>query len=323
MGREPASDLRGRRPGAITSDKLWPPALEGTPLRVSLSATLEKMASSGVFVVLDFLRLVSRRPIHLARLENEADIAFVSNLDIDRKSWTRGKWTTFRHEPNLEKSVREMTKADKALLVSFENLQHPAWVGLGKLMLNSRIPRLSFFPHSVDPHGARLPYWWNYLDWPQFPRPKATYERYGRLYSLEKLMQPIPKSRGRLNKACWIGSYISEPRSSLLRHTETTYGLDIFGTAGRPIVTNKVQVLEKYRFAVGAENSLGIGYDSEKLPEVWDAGCVPVSPIIQPLSDFNPLALNMNSPEESTRHPLLLKEPNPTPVLDYLARILR
>lgn len=314
--------MNGRRLEPITFPEVWPAKLDENPLRVSLSVALEKMAKSGVLVVLEFLRHVNDRPIHLVRLEDEADLALVSNLDIDRKSLVRGRWAASKREPNLDRIISGMTNADKAVLVSFENLQHPSWVGLGQLMLNSQIPRLSFFPHSVDPRGARLPYWWNYLDWPQFPRPNASYQRYGRLYSLEKLLAPIPKSRGRLDKACWIGSYINEPRRSLLRHAESTFGLDVFGAVGAPVSGPKVEVLEKYRFAVGAENSLGIGYDSEKIPEAWDAGCIPVSSFIQPLSDFNPLALNLSNPEDSTRHPLLLKEPNPAPVLDYLKRIL-
>lgn len=271
---------------------------------------------------MEFIREVSGKTPIVSGLGQETDIALISVLDLkwfDRKKyrWSAGKRTT-----SLEQHVEQISNSNVSMVMSFENLQHPAWVEFAPKLLHSRIPRTTFFPAEVDPGGARLPYWWNYLDWPQFPRIDASYQRYGRLYSLEKLLTPVVTDRSRFDKACWVGSYLNEPRSSLLRYAESTFGLDVFGTVGTPLVGPKVEVLERYRYAVGAENSLGIGYDSEKIPEAWEAGCLPVSSFVQPFSDFNPLAVDLRYPEESTRHPLLLKEPNAAKVLDYLAAVL-
>ena len=291
-------------------------------VRVGVSPAFARAAQDGLLIMVEFIREVSGKTPVLYGLDRETDIALISILDLNRFERKRFRRGARKGTDNLRRHVEQISNSNVSLVMSFENLQHPAWAEFAPQLLNSQIPRTTFFPAGVDPTGARLPYWWNYLDWPQFPRPITSYQRYGRLYSLEKLLAPIPKSRRRLDKACWIGSYINEPRRSLLRHAESTFGLDVFGAVGAPVGGPKVEVLEKYRFAVGAENSLGIGYDSEKIPEAWDAGCIPVSSFIQPLSDFNPLALNLSNPEDSTRHPLLLKEPNPAPVLDYLKRIL-
>lgn len=296
---------------------------ELTPLKVALSASLRRMADCKLFIVLDFLELVSGSSLQLVQLTDEAEIAFISNIDIAPKSYRRQIRRTSKPEVNFERIVREMTSANTTVIVSFENLQHPAWVRFGDLLGRSRIPRMTHLPQSVDKQGVRLPYWWNHLDWPDFPRPEADYQRFGRLYSLERLMQPVPRVRNRKKKAVWVGSYLNEPRASLLRHAESTFGLDTFGEQGQPFNGPKASILEKYQFAVGAENSLGVGYDSEKVPEVWDAGCLPVSTFLQPFSDFNPLSLNSDDPFESHRHPLLLREPNPNPVLDYLRQIMK
>lgn len=107
----------------------------------------------------------------------------------------------------------------------------------------------------------------------------------------------------------------------MLRLAEERFGLDRYGNAGRRFDGPKVSILEKYRYSVGAENSFGFGYDSEKLPEVWEAGCVPVASFSQPLSDFNPLLVSASSPLVAHEQPLLLDRPSPTRVLDYLDKL--
>ena len=288
------------------------------PITIALSPSFQAMASDGTLIVLDFISKALARPYRVSSSSLPADLTIISVLDLKRE-FLKKRWTArFTPPANMERMARALSQSEKFLVVAFENLQHPAWADFGRLLIDSKVKRLTFFPEEVDSNGARLPYWWNYLDFPDFPRPEATYGRYGRLYSLEKLMTPIPRISNRLSRACWIGSYVAEPRASFLRVADSQFGLDVFGSAGSPMHAPKAEVLSRYRYAVAAENSLGIGYDTEKVPEVWDSGCLPVATFTQPMSDFNPRALNLLEPAQSHRHPLLLSAPNPIRVLEYL-----
>ncbi len=135
-------------------------------------------------------------------------------------------------------------------------------------------------------------------------------------------MTPLPISEERIDKACFVGSYRGGPRELLLRQAERAFGLDRFGGSGQKFDGPKAAILEKYRYCVAAENSFGFGYDTEKLPEAWDSGCVPVGTFNQPLSDFNPLAISPDNPAAAYEHPLLLEAPSADRVLDYLENVL-
>lgn len=135
-------------------------------------------------------------------------------------------------------------------------------------------------------------------------------------------MTPLPISEGRIDKACFVGSYRGGPRELLLRQAERQFGLDRFGGSGQKFDGAKAAVLERYTFCAAAENSFGFGYDTEKLPEAWDSGCVPVGTFLQPLSDFNPLAISPDNPLAAHEHPLLLEAPSADRILGYLQNLL-
>lgn len=275
-------------------------------------------------ILVEFLQKLTGKTVILGPNLESPDLVLLSALDLRTAAERRARSGPFRKSWSIDRVAREISDSARLLVVSFENLHHPWWAKFGSALLASTLPRTSFFSPLVDPLGARFPYWWNYLDWPDFKRPDAIYRRYGRLYSLERMLEPIPKSRSRINRACWIGSASeSEPRNSLLNLARQAYGLDVFGQAGEPFSGPKSAILEKYKFSVAAENSYGFGYDSEKLPEVWDSGCVPVATFLQPMTDFNPECLNIKDPSSANHHPLLLAPPNPEPLLDYLETVIR
>lgn len=275
-------------------------------------------------VLSPFLREITGREVELARNPVEPDLHIVSQLDLHR---AHTKLIEAGQEPTLQQAFEQLTGGVRALVVSFENFEHPRWIDFGRRLLSSKIPRTSFLPTSIDRRGVRFPYWWNYLDWPAYPRRKNSYKRYGRLYSLERLMEPVP-SRGasrRLNRACFVGSYQPDgPRAAILEDVRGKFGLDMYGNAGLNVPSGgKRRVLKRYRFSVGAENSVGYGYDTEKLPEVWDSGCLPVGTLFQSGSDFNPAALSNTEPTVSHHNPLLTRPPDPRPLLDYLDNLIR
>jgi len=284
----------------------------------------QRQTKQAPLILVDFLRSVTGREVILDQAFDNPDLLLMSALDL-REAYSKEARKPFSPK-NLSLSQFSRTLGDpkSTLIVSFENFQHPWWTDFARLLMTSDLPRTSFFPFELDPGGARFPYWWNYLDWADFPRPGAVYKRYGRLYSLDRLMSPVPKATNRLDKACWIGSGLpAEPRKSFLNFTESQVGLDCFGQAGTPFEGAKSAIMERYKYSVGAENSFGIGYDSEKVPEIWESGCVPVGTFAQPMSDFNPLAINLHDPIASQRFPLLLAPPDPDPLLQYLDSLVR
>jgi hypothetical protein len=275
-------------------------------------------------VLMDFLQAVTGRQVESIEGSGEADLLLLSALDLRDLLEERANHSAVIGSPaELDDFAKSVANGGRLLVVSFENLQHAAWARFGSLLMQSKVPRLTFFPSEIDPTGERFPYWWNYLDWPDLARRRAVYRRYGRLYSLARLMEPIRHTEGRLERACWVGSNDdAQPRKFLRALVDANYGLDVFGPAGEPFEGPKLEILARYKFSLAAENSFGFGYDSEKVPEVWDAGCVPVGGFPQPYSDFNPKVLDLRNPEASFSEPLLLRPPNPDRVLQYLDRLV-
>lgn len=298
--------------------------MSSTPLRVGALPAGETNYLEYSNMVLRSIEIASRRRVEHVSGHSESDVCLVFPEAIRRI--VKSKKRRFRSQSqrySLEQEIRRLTPAENIIVVSFENLQHPAWVDTGRTLLDSRLPRLTSFPQSIDPAGVRFPYWWNYLDWPSFRRQDFSYTRYGELYSLERLMSPLPPpSQDRFSRACWVGSSVGPIRGPILGSISDIYGLDIFGNAGRPISGPKSAVLEQYRYSVGAENSFGFGYDSEKIPEIWNSGCIPVGAFIQPFSDFNSAALDFSNPENALREPLLLEPPTLDPVFEYLEAVI-
>ena len=208
------------------------------------------------------------------------------------------------------------------LFISHENLDRPFWWNmLGRFLIYSDIPRLTFWPDKIDPRGCRFPYWYNYLEWEQYPR-KNHYLRFGRFYKIEELTQPIKFDSTRQDATVLISSHLDYPRAALLAEQKRQRKLDIYGNVGRSFKGAKLNIMQKYRYAFCAENSVGFGYDTEKLPEAWVAGCVPVGIYLNPFSDFNPEILNMDpdDPQTFADIPLLKTKPTLSDIEAYVKK---
>lgn len=211
----------------------------------------------------------------------------------------------------------------KVLFVSHENLDRPYWWNwVGRLLVKTNIPRLTFWPKEIDPMGARFPYWYNYIDWPDYPR-ENLYKRFGRFYKIDELMRPLQAQGDRFPWAVAIGSHVDYPRAALLSSVETKLRVDCFGGMGKNFSGSKLDLMRQYQYAFCPENSCGYGYDTEKLPEAWVAGCVPVGIYLNPFSDFNPaLSCMQDSAKVATSQPLLLRRPNLAEIESYVRAIL-
>jgi len=212
------------------------------------------------------------------------------------------------------------------LFISHENLDRPYWWNFyGSLLINSKIPRLTYWPKSIDQIGSRFPYWYNYVDWPDYPRPNFYYSRYGRMYSLEDLMSPLKNDPMRKDEAILIASHLDYPRASILEKLSRSKVVKVFGRIGIEFKCGKYYLMREYKYALSCENSVGFGYDSEKIPEAWIAGCIPCGTFLNPYSDFNSEVLygfELNDNQNAYNKPLLLNKPNLKEIEEYVKNFI-
>jgi len=196
----------------------------------------------------------------------------------------------------------------------------------------------------------RLPYWMEMIDWSHEGIIGNTNPRYGRLLSLTRLMQPLGNAyRERLHKVAMITSHLNEPRKLLFEHLQKYLPIEGFGPYFDQSIRNhhtssfnKYDILKTYAFNLCPENSLYPGYITEKIPEAFFAGCIPltwVDPNIE--CDFNPQAMInlmpmvyqqfkplleiLNSQEKLNQlaeQSLILAKPSIEPCKDFLQEIL-
>jgi hypothetical protein len=198
------------------------------------------------------------------------------------------------------------------LFISHENLDRPFWWNmLGKFLINTNIPRLTFWPTKIDPRGCRFPYWYNYVEWADYPR-VSNYTRFGRFYTIQELTQPLKFDADREDAIVVISSHLDYPRAGLVAALTYQKRLDRYGKVGIAFKGPKIGIMKKYRYAFCAENSVGFGYDTEKIPEAWAAGCLPVGVFLNPFSDFNRAVIDMdpNDPKSYAAVPLLKFSPS-------------
>jgi len=159
---------------------------------------------------------------------------------------------------------------------------------------------ISFDFCAPSPRQIRFPYWMEMLDWSgQGLEIGASNPRYGRLLSIERLMQPLGSAfLKKPRRAAIFSSHRREPRNMLIEAVRRVMPVDGFGAAFDAKVKDhsssgfeKLSVLSGYGFNLCPENSLYPGYYSEKIPEAFHADCLPLTwadPAVR--LDFNPHA---------------------------------
>ena len=201
------------------------------------------------------------------------------------------------------------------------------------------------FPNRTD--VFRFPYWKWFLDWPEIPD-LPPFPRFGTRLCIDQLMRPIEASYSaqqlarRSVNAIMLSHHLVSPRKRLYRLTDDMIGCSGFGGAfGKDDRSApKMPMLQNFRFSLCPENSIGDGYITEKIPEAFYSGCVPIS-WCRPedlAEDFNPRAVlnlyGLNDDEclevlqhlktdsgfykSFIREPLLLKKPSLTPLLNFI-----
>jgi len=305
------------------------------PLKVALLGGAEKPQASNLrdSLVLRLLEVVSGTRVELVQTK-AADLVLIQPYRYPFNSTAAGatfessinRLPAYKQIDGAEQWIRKLYRIHsgaRILAISHENLDRRPWQAFGNLLLRTEIPRLTFWPHDIDPKGFRFPYWWNYVDWPEIPRPGAAERtRFGSLYDIAALCATQDLSGGshpRHEKAVWLTKHLDFPRESILAMIRKFLDVDVIqGVAWG----QKEKLLRSYRYCVTTENSTGFGYETEKNLEARVAGCIPIGYIQNPFSDFNENAIFFQPPMESLTElpPLLEQVPTLDGLMKYLAK---
>lgn len=206
------------------------------------------------------------------------------------------------------------------------------------------------FDISYESNQFRMPYWMEMVDWSHEGITGNTNPRFGKLLSIDQMMQPLGNEfLTRNRKAALITSHLGEPRSTLLKVLSEIIEVDGFGPYFNSNIKNhhnsgfkKSQILQDYAFNLCPENSLYPGYYTEKIPEAFVSGCLPLTWVDSNVGiDFNPLAMinlqaligsdfeglkelitDPNQLKPFAEEPLLINKPTIEPLRQFLFRLL-
>lgn len=198
----------------------------------------------------------------------------------------------------------------------------------------------------------RLPLWMAILDWSHEGLYREKLKRFGSPITIKSLMTPIGMKKWSVEKAykgALITTHLKEPRSTLLEVTREVLAVDGFGPAFDKSIADhnkssfiKSDVYASYGFALCPENSTYPGYYTEKIPEAYACGCLPITWADSHVAyDFNSKAIiNLwdyaatgysvglrNELEESNlkdklEQPLLVMEPSLAESKKFLSAVL-
>lgn len=156
------------------------------------------------------------------------------------------------------------------------------------------------FDLGVNTHKHfRMPYWMELVDWSKEDVTGNLNPRYGRLLNLDRLLQPLGDDfLSRPQKAAIFASHLREPRRSLLEAVKKEIEVIEYGRSFSPNIKNhlesgivKYDELQKVAFNLCPENGMYPGYYTEKIPEAFMAGCLPITWVDENVkADFNPKA---------------------------------
>ena len=149
-------------------------------------------------------------------------------------------------------------------------------------------------------HHFRFPYWMEMLDWSHEGIVGNTNPRYGELLNISTLMSPLGDQYLKRGGTCaMLSSHLREPRGSLFKAVEKIVPTQGFGAFFDKEIKDhhssgflKRDVLKEFSFNLCPENGLYPGYYTEKIPEAFYSGCLPITWADENIAvDFNPSAI--------------------------------
>ncbi len=203
-----------------------------------------------------------------------------------------------------------------------------------------------------DPRHIRVPHWYNVIDWRHEGLPElGETKRFGRSISIDELMAPrsVNSFKKREEAAVIFAGHLREPRGSIIEAVQKQMKVVGYGRAFDNKILNhnesgiqKQDILKKYKFNICPENSLGVGYYTEKVVEAYAAGCIPIYWSDHNVShDFNEKSFintakyvtqnSYNLPnfqkielqKKLARNPLIYKEPSIQKLLQFIEGIIK
>lgn len=156
---------------------------------------------------------------------------------------------------------------------------------------------ISHDPNVQSERHFRLPYWMEIIDWSHEGIEGNSNPRYGELLKLKRLQAPLGNQfLKREQKAALITSHLREPRKTCYEALKKLMPVDGMGPYFDETIQDhhkstflKKDILERYAFNLCPENSCQPGYVTEKIPEAFSAGCLPITCVdISVKMDFNP-----------------------------------
>ena len=136
-----------------------------------------------------------------------------------------------------------------------------------------------------DQSYFRMPHWWNYVDFASegIPSPD-NWVRLGKPIWQEDLLRPIKWNSAGLRKAVFVTSNLTAERSFLMDRLNRTLQVDGYGRAFDSSIKSharssftKRELLSRYQYSLCPENAISPGYVTEKIPEAYACGCVPIA----------------------------------------------
>jgi len=146
----------------------------------------------------------------------------------------------------------------------------------------------------------RFPYWMEMVDWSHEGLIGNRNPRFGALLKLDQLEKPLGRQfLERDRKAILLSSHLRAPRAICMQALQRSIAVDGFGPYFDGNIKDhhhsgflKKDLLASYAFNLCPENGLYPGYITEKIPEAFAAGCLPITWVDESISvDFNPAAM--------------------------------
>jgi len=177
----------------------------------------------------------------------------------------------------------------------------PAKVVLYHTTENSRYEPADFtigFDLSItNERHFRMPLWWASIDWSRHGVSNVPTPRIRKLIDIETLMQPLGEDvLQRPRRAAFFTTHMLEPRKTIFSDLSAAIEIDGYGPYFHTRIKDhngsgifKDDVLKNYMFNLCPENSMYPGYYTEKVPEAFAAGCIPITWADQNVArEFNP-----------------------------------
>jgi hypothetical protein len=245
------------------------------------------------------------------------------------------------HDGNRQSKKTSRTDQALSLFITGENMRHD---------FQNCDRSISFDLGISNPHHFRMPYWMEMIDWSEEGVSGNQNVRFGKLLNLNRLLQPLGEDfLNRPQKAAIFASHLREPRRTLLEALKSQIEVVEFGKSFNTQIKNhsesgliKFDELQNFAFNLCPENGMHPGYYTEKIPEAFMAGCLPITWVDENVkTDFNPLAFLNLAPMSANyfselaeilhsknilvsyaEQPLLLERPSIEPLKKFIREIL-